>query len=124
MCGYNPQGEVDQTVLVGRIDDAEGRTLATLVNYACHPTTLAWDNQQISPDYPGAMREVVEEATGVPCMFIQGAAGDVGPKEGFVGDVAIADRNGRQLGYAALAAITALPVAGNRFEYALSLIHI
>ena len=118
VCGYNPQGEVDQTVLVGRVDDVEGRTLATVINYACHPTTLAWDNQQISPDYPGAMREVVEEATGVPCMFIQGAAGDVGPKEGFVGDVAVADRNGRQLGYAALSALTALPAAGKRFEYA------
>ena len=76
--------------------------LGTLVNYACHPTTLAWENTLISPDYVGAMREVVEQHTGAPCLFLQGASGDLGPREGFVGDTAVADRNGRQLGFAAL----------------------
>jgi hypothetical protein len=117
VCGYNPSGEVDTTVVVGRITAESGELLATLVNYACHPTTLAWDNTLISPDYPGAMREVVEAVTHVPCLFIQGASGDVGPREGFVGDVEVADRNGRQLGYAALAAFEALPPVGNEFVY-------
>ena len=63
-----------------------GEPLATLVNYACHATTLAWQNSLISPDFPGAMREVVEEATGAPCVFLQGASGDTGPRDGFVGD--------------------------------------
>jgi hypothetical protein len=88
------------------------------VNYACHPTTLAWQNALISPDYPGAMREVVEQATGAPCVFLQGASGDLGPREGFVGDPAVADRNGRQLGHAALAALEGLPPPGTRFRYA------
>src|SRR6185369_13887791 len=91
--------------------------LATIVNYACHPTTLAWENALISPDFPGAMREVVEGTTGVPCLFLQGASGDLGPREGFVGDPAVADRNGRQLGHVALAALEALPPPGTRFEY-------
>ena len=30
---------------------------------------------------------------------------------------AVADRNGRQLGFAALSALTALPAAGTRFRY-------
>lgn len=118
VCGYNPAGPADDTVLVARVTDAAGRTAATFVNYACHPTTLAWENTLISPDYPGAMREVVEGATGAPCVFLQGASGDLGPREGFVGDPAVADRNGRQLGYAALAALEALPPPGTRFEYA------
>src|SRR5262249_47660282 len=42
----------------------------------------------------------------------------LGPREGFVGDPAVADRNGRQLGYAALAALEALPPPGTRFQYA------
>jgi hypothetical protein len=29
-------------VLVGRVCDDGGRIVATIVNYACHPTTLAW----------------------------------------------------------------------------------
>jgi hypothetical protein len=117
VCGFNPDGPVDDAVLVARVTSEDGSLLATLVNYACHPTTLAWDNTLISPDFPGAMREVIEEATGQPCIFLQGAAGDVGPRDGFVGDVATADSNGRQLGYAALVALEALPEAGTRFEY-------
>ncbi len=118
VCGFNPAGEADDRVLVGRVNDRNGQTIATLVNYACHPTTLAWDNTLISPDYVGAMREVIEMATGAPCFFIQGASGDVGPREGFVGDVAVADRNGRQLGYAALSALTGLPPSDRSFVYA------
>ena len=53
-----------------------------------------------------------------PCLFLQGASGDLGPREGFVGDTQIADRNGRQLGYAALSALEAIPAAGTRFVYA------
>lgn len=118
VCGFNPAGRADDTVLVGRISADDGRLLATLVNYACHPTTLAWENTLISPDWVGAMRETVEAAVGGVCLFLQGASGDLGPREGFVGDVAVADRNGRQLGYAVLAALEALPSAGTEYAYA------
>ena len=118
VCGFNPLGEVDDTLLVGRVIREDSRqTIATIINYACHPTTLAWDNTLISPDFPGAMREIVETATHAPCLFIQGASGDTGPREGFVGDTEIADRNGRQLGYAVLATLESLPPAGQEFTY-------
>lgn len=117
VCGFNPDGPADDTVIVARVADRNEKTLATFVNYACHPTTLAWDNQLISPDYPGAMREVVEQATGAPCVFIQGASGDLGPCQGFVGDVEIADRNGRQLGFAALSVMESLPPSGTSYQY-------
>ena len=118
VCGLNPAGPADDAVLVARIADEQGHAVATVVNYACHPTTLAWDNSLISPDYVGAMREVVEAASGAPCLFLQGASADLGPRHGFVGDVAVADRNGRMLGHAAASAIESLPAAGVRFEYA------
>jgi Neutral/alkaline non-lysosomal ceramidase, N-terminal len=118
VCGFNPVGAADDTVFVARITSEKGTCLGMMVNYACHPTTLAWDNTAISPDYVGAMREVIEQATGAPCLFLQGASGDLGPREGFVGDHGVADRNGRQLGYAALSALTAMPPAGTRFVYA------
>src|SRR5204863_10108975 len=76
------------------------------------------ENQLISTDYPGAMREVVETAMHAPCIFLQGASGDLGPREVNVGDPDLADRNGRQLGYAALAALEGLAPAGTRYEYA------
>ncbi len=103
---------------LARIDDSRGKTLAVVVNYACHPTTLAWDNTLISPDYIGAMREVVETAVGGLCVFLQGASGDLGPREGYLGDTGVADRNGRQLGYAVLSALESLSTAGDQYEYA------
>lgn len=117
VCGYNPSGRADETLLAARVGTADGRVLATLVNYACHPTTLAWDNTLISPDYVGALRELVERETQAPCLFLQGASGDLGPREGFVGDPAVADRNGREVGFAALAVLEGLPPANRTFAY-------
>src|SRR5690606_36189791 len=104
--GYDPSTEVDDTLLVGRATDSDGRIIATLVNYACHPTTLGWANKAISPDYVGAMREVVEQATGgAPCLYLNGAAGELAPRQQYTDRLEIADQNGRQLGYAALATL-------------------
>jgi hypothetical protein len=117
VCGFNPDVVADDAMLIARITDEQSQVVATVVNYACHPTTLAWQNSLLSPDFPGAMRELVERATGAPCLFLQGASGDIGPHEGYVGDPEVADRNGRQLGYAALSALEALPPPGTRFVY-------
>src|SRR5262245_520243 len=117
VCGFNPAGPADDTVLVGKATADDGTLLGTLVNYACHPTTLAWENTLLSPDFVGAMREVVEKHTGAPCLFLQGASGDLGPRDGFTGNSAIADRNGRQLGFAALSGMEALPRPGTSFHY-------
>lgn len=116
-CGFNPDAPADDTVMVARITDSGGDLVAVVVNYACHPTTLAWENTLISPDYVGAMRETVEGATGATCIFALAACGDLGPREGFVGDTAVADRNGRQLGYAALSALTSMGPPATDFHY-------
>src|SRR5262249_48535133 len=117
VCGLDSAGPADDTILVARILADGGDVVADVVNYACHPTTLAWDNTAISPDYIGALRETVERHGGAPCLFLQGASGDLGPREGFVGDPAVADRNGRQLAFAALASLESLPPAGTRYAY-------
>lgn len=106
VCGYHPEGHPDDTLLLGRVTDAAGKILATVVNYACHPTTLSWDNVLVSPDFVGAMRETIQQNTGgAPALFLQGAAGDLGPRYGMVGDPAVPDMHGRQLGFAALATL-------------------
>ena len=116
-CGFNPEGEADDTVVVARVVNRSGGLVCTMVNYACHPTTLAWENTLVSPDYVGAMREVLEDATDAPCVFALGACGDLGPRDGFVGDTEVADRNGRQLGYAALSALSSMGDPGTDFVY-------
>jgi neutral/alkaline ceramidase-like enzyme len=115
--GYNPDAPADDTLLVAKVTGEEGNLRATLFNYACHPTTLAWQNRLLSPDYIGAAREVLDAAFGVPALFLQGASGELAPRDDYVGDTAVADRNGRQLGYAAAAAIESLPPPGTRFVY-------
>jgi hypothetical protein len=96
--GCNPEGFFDPEVGVIRIDTVQGQPLACIVNYACHPTVLGWSNKLISPDYPGSTRRIVEEVTKSTCFFLQGAGGNVGPRETFVGDAAVARRLGTSLG--------------------------
>lgn len=117
-CGFNPDAPpADDTLIVARITDPQGGLVATVVNYACHPTTLAWENTLISPDYVGAMREVVEKETGAPCIFALGACGDLGPRRSHQGDTAVADHNGRELGHATLAALANMAPPLADFEY-------
>jgi hypothetical protein len=116
--GFNPSVPADNTILVGRVTDHSGRIRATIVNYACHPVTLAWENKLISPDYVGALHELVEERTGgAPCLFLQGASGDLGPREQYVGDTGIADSNGRRLGLAVLAALEGMLPPRTQLKY-------
>jgi Neutral/alkaline non-lysosomal ceramidase, N-terminal len=117
VCGYNPGAPADDTLLVVRVSGEAGQTRAILFNYACHPTTLAWQNRLLSPDFIGAAREVIERAFDAPAIFLQGASGDLAPRDNYVGDPAIADRNGRQLGYAAAAVVESLPPPGTHFMY-------
>lgn len=79
--GKQPNFPVDPTVLVMRIDDLQGKPLAIVVNYACHPVVLGSDNLQYSADFVGVMAHTVEAAFGgAPiCLFVQGADGDINP---------------------------------------------
>ena len=116
--GFNPEREADDTVLVGRIARTDGSVIAVLVNYACHPTTLAWQNRLVSPDYVGAAREVVETVVpGALCVFLQGASGELGPRYQYVGDHAVADRHGRSLGHAVMSALEGMAPPGSVLSY-------
>ncbi|MGV3724743.1 MAG: hypothetical protein ACO1SX_27920 [Actinomycetota bacterium] len=117
VCGFNPGAPADDAVTVARMTSPAGELLATVVHYGCHPTSLAWENTLLSPDYPGAMRETVERETSAPCVFALGACGDLGPMRGFAGDPEVADRNGRELAYASLATLSAMGPAGADFVY-------
>jgi len=114
---FNPRRPADDTLLVGRVTGAADEVLAVLVNYACHPTTLAWENSLVSPDWVGSAREVVEEATGARCVVLQGASGDLSPRDQATADPATADRNGRVVGYAALGVLENMPAPGRELVF-------
>jgi len=77
--GQNPAGSFDPRVAVLRIDAVDGRPLAAVFNYACHPVSLGGACTHISADFPGVARRLVEEQTGSTCLFLQGAAGNINP---------------------------------------------
>lgn len=77
--GVNPDGPIDCAVNVLHIKREDGRTIANLVNMACHPTVLDPGNVQASADWVGVMRAIVERETGAPVVFVQGACADLNP---------------------------------------------
>ncbi len=94
------EGPIDPEVVVLAARDTAGQMLGCLVNYACHPITVGPDCDLITPDYPGVMKRVVEQSTGAVCLFLQGAAGDLGPIQGVArGGLAEYRRLGSILGH-------------------------
>jgi len=90
---------VDREFLVVRVEDVDGKPIAHAVNFAAHPTMREGRDLRFSADFPGALAAVVEKDTGVPCLFLQGAAGDLSPNPGV--DTG-PDRFGQRLGQHAL----------------------
>jgi hypothetical protein len=77
----NPEGTTDEratVLLLRRADD--GQVIGAIWHYTCHPTAVIPDNV-ISADYPGVVRRALRQRFGqIPCVFVQGFCGDIGPK--------------------------------------------
>lgn len=102
--GRNPDGFVDKELVVFRVDDSVGTPTAILVNFQAHGTVLGAPNTYISPDWIGGLRQTMESTfPGARVIFLQGAAGDQAPIEGYTGDLAVAHRLGATLGLEASA---------------------
>lgn len=97
--GHNPHGPLDSEVQVWRLDAVDdtavapcapngwvhyaAEPVAVVVNYACHGVSLGSRMRQITADFPGVMRGVVEHLVGGTALFLQGAAGNINPTIGF-----------------------------------------
>jgi len=77
--GMNPDGAVDRRIGLIRIEKADGSPLALIANYPIHGTVLGKENTLISGDVQGVVAEYIEKKTGAPLLFINGAAGNMGP---------------------------------------------
>jgi neutral ceramidase len=73
-------GPIDPEVCVLKVESMDGETLASLVNFGCHPVTIYPHlSTSISADYPAFVTSVVEGAEGGLCLFALGLAGDAVP---------------------------------------------
>lgn len=77
--GRLPTEPVDREATLIRLDAADGPPLAVLVHFACHPVVMGPSNRKYSADYVGELRRLVQSASGCPCIFLQGACGDINP---------------------------------------------
>jgi hypothetical protein len=66
----------DRELAVLRVDTADGRPLAVLVNWAAHPATVPPQVLKFSADYVGVLKNALSRETGAAAVFLQGAAGD------------------------------------------------
>jgi neutral ceramidase len=98
--GYNPDAPTPAETDILQVLTAEGRTLAALIVYDCHGTTMGPDNYLISADYQGYARRLVErELPGCLAMVLGGCGANQNPYPR--GTFEWAERHGRRLGAAA-----------------------
>ena len=77
-----PAGEIDYSVGVLRFDSEDGKPVAQIVNFACHPDCVG--GNEYCTDWPGEMRRIVKGEMGqdmVVC-FLNGCCGNVNHLDG------------------------------------------
>jgi hypothetical protein len=73
-------GPIDPEIGLLRIDRADGRPLAAVYQFACHPI-MNPPNKGNSADFPGFASKLIEESLGegTIALFVQGCGGDINP---------------------------------------------
>lgn len=74
--GYN-----DPAMLLGAVARPDGTREALFVNFGCHPVTLGPSSLEISPDYPGYLKDALERGGAAKtAMFLLAGAGNINPR--------------------------------------------
>jgi hypothetical protein len=83
---------IDPRVVLLDLVDRAGQSHGLLFWYSCHLTVLGVDNYLISADWAGPVRRKLEQETGHPVAFIQGAEGNIDPESRGVLDMGDPDQ--------------------------------
>ena len=117
---YDPRCGVIQAI------GKDGKTIATLVNYAIHPEVIGNSRDILSPDMIGPLYDRIEEKTGGMALFMNGAQGGMVTADNRLengkeaSDWAECQRIGFLLADEALRIIDAAPVQDNPDIYCTS----
>ena len=68
-------GELDRSVSIIQLTDLNGKNVAMLTNFACHPTIMDDASTAASSDYVWGYYKYLDSAQGGVNMFLQGAIG-------------------------------------------------
>lgn len=102
---HEPTSPVDKEFVVVRLDREDGKPVACLLHYACHPVVLGPDNLEYSADFVGTACKGVSDKLGAPCLYLQGGCGNINP---YVDKTPLADggvKDMRKMGTALAAAV-------------------
>lgn len=94
-------GPVDHALPVLKAEDANGKLLALVANYACHCTTLGGDFNHVCGDWAGYAQEAIErEAPGAMALVTIGCGADSNPspRGGADAGLALAKQHGAEIG--------------------------
>ncbi len=109
---------IDRSVHVMRFTDSERKPIATLLNFACHPTILDDTATACSADYVGGYYHYADSIQGGINLFIQGAIGGWVQPEDVPSSYDNAMKYGRLLGRYALEQLAeARMLKGKKVEF-------
>ncbi len=77
----DPEWPIDHRLDVLAADTPDGRNIATVARYACHPTVMTGANLEISAEWPGEACRVMEQVIGGGArgIYLNGACGNINP---------------------------------------------
>jgi hypothetical protein len=93
---FSPDGPVDHSVPILRVNDGDGALRAVVFGYACHNTTLQDKFVQYHGDYAGvAQAELERRHPGTTALFVAGCGADANPNPR--GTLELVEAHGRAL---------------------------
>ncbi|HAZ61987.1 MAG TPA: hypothetical protein DCZ72_00010, partial [Armatimonadetes bacterium] len=100
--GEDSAGVYDDSAVALRLVDEAGALYASVISAGTHPVAQGFEVPEVSADWPGVMCRMVERELGGTCLFINGACGDINPRDWGDRGPATMRRIGTQAGGAAL----------------------
>ncbi|MBX2921491.1 MAG: neutral/alkaline non-lysosomal ceramidase N-terminal domain-containing protein [Chitinophagaceae bacterium] len=110
--------EVDRDVTMMQFINSKGKSIATLTNFACHPTFLDKENTLISADFPSGVYRQLNAKLGGVNLFLQGAIGGWVQPEHVSRSFEDAQQKGKELADEVVLSLKkAKPLQGNDIYY-------
>lgn len=92
-----PEGPIDPTVTVMRVDDLEGHPISVVTNYACHLDVTG--GTEYSADYPSELSKTLKNVLGqeVVSLFLTGTCGNINHVD-VSGNISLEDDHYKKMG--------------------------